>query len=67
MKLTLKELQGLKGVGDILAQRFIKAGYDTFDKVAAAGEEGLRKIQGINPRMIQPKKPAKGLKRPENH
>jgi Helix-hairpin-helix domain len=50
----LKELQKLKGVGEILSRRFVEAGYDTFAKVMAAGEDGLKKIQGINPKMIQP-------------
>lgn len=49
---VMKELQQLKGVGKVLSKRFIDAGYDSFAKIAAAGEEGLRKIQGVNPRMI---------------
>ena len=49
-----KELQKLKGVGDVLARRLVEAGYDTFARIAAAGEDGLKKIQGLNPRMIQP-------------
>jgi Helix-hairpin-helix domain len=49
-----KELQKLKGVGEVLSRRLAEAGYDTFAKVVAAGEEGLKKIQGLNPRMIQP-------------
>jgi hypothetical protein len=48
----MKELQKLQGVGEILSRRFIEAGYDTFAKVAAAGKEGLGKIPGINPRML---------------
>ena len=52
MKAEMKELQKLKGVGEVLSQRLVDAGYDTFAKVAAAGEEGLAKIQGINPRML---------------
>jgi len=52
MKQAMKELQKLKGVGNILARRFIEAGYDTFAKIAATGEEGLRNIQGLNPRMV---------------
>ncbi|HLO25764.1 MAG TPA: helix-hairpin-helix domain-containing protein [Geobacteraceae bacterium] len=54
MKQQMKELQKLKGVGTVLAQRLVAAGLDTFAKIAAAGEEGLKKIQGLNPRMIQP-------------
>lgn len=53
MKKESKELQKLKGVGEVLARRLVEAGHDTFAKVAAAGEEGLRKIQGINPRMVR--------------
>ena len=49
---VMKELQKLKGVGEILSRRFIEAGYDTFAKIAAAGEEGLRKVPGVNPRML---------------
>lgn len=49
---VMKELQKLKGVGEVLARRFMEAGYDTYAKVAAAGEEGLRKIPGVNPRML---------------
>jgi endonuclease III len=52
MKEKIKELQKLQGVGDILSQRFVEAGYDTFAKVAAAGEKGLGKIPGVNPRML---------------
>ena len=54
MKQSMKELQQLKGVGEVLSRRLVEAGYDTFAKIAAAGEEGLRKIQGLNPRIIQP-------------
>ena len=54
MRQRVKELQKLKGVGEILSQRMVAAGLDTFAKIVAAGEEGLKKIQGLNPRMIQP-------------
>lgn len=50
---AMKELQKLQGVGEILSKRFIEAGYDTFSKIAAAGEEGLRKIPGVNPRVLR--------------
>jgi Holliday junction resolvasome RuvABC DNA-binding subunit len=53
MTKAMKELQKLKGVGAVLARRIAEAGYDTFAKVAAAGEEGLRKIPGINPRLLK--------------
>lgn len=52
MKETLKELQKIKGIGEILSRRFVEAGYDTYGKIAAAGEEALKTIKGINPRAI---------------
>ncbi len=52
MKKKLAELRKLRGVGDILSVRLVEAGYDTFAKVAAAGEEGLKKIPGMNPRLV---------------
>lgn len=51
-KSVQKELQQIKGVGEVVAQRLVEAGFDSFAKVAAAGEEGLRKIRGLNPRGI---------------
>ena len=53
MKKSIQDLQKLKGVGAVLSQRLLAAGLDTFAKVAAAGEEALRKIPGMNPRMVQ--------------
>lgn len=47
-----KELQQIKGVGEVVAQRLVGAGFDSFAKIAEAGEEGLRNIRGINPRSI---------------
>ena len=47
-----KELQQIKGVGAVVAQRLVEAGFDSCAKVAEAGEEGLRSIRGINPRAI---------------
>ncbi len=52
MKKKAGELQKLRGVGEVLSGRLVEAGYDTFAKVAAAGEEGLKKIPGINPRLV---------------
>ena len=52
MKKATTALQELRGVGDVLAQRLAEAGCDTFAKVAAAGQEGLAQIRGINPRML---------------
>ncbi len=47
-----KELTRLRGIGENLAARFLEAGVDSFEKVVAAGEEGLKKIKGINPRAL---------------
>jgi Helix-hairpin-helix domain len=52
MKKKLNELKQLKGVGEVLARRLVEAGFDTFAKVTAAGEEGLKKVQGINQRVV---------------
>ncbi|WP_298273316.1 helix-hairpin-helix domain-containing protein [Geobacter sp.] len=53
MKKQMKELQRINGVGDVLARRLVEAGLGTFDKIVAAGEEGLKKIKGIPPRGLQ--------------
>lgn len=53
MQKKMKELQKLKGVGETMSRRFVEAGYDTYARIAAAGDEGLKKVQGLNPRMIQ--------------
>ncbi|MHB1400539.1 MAG: helix-hairpin-helix domain-containing protein [Trichloromonadaceae bacterium] len=47
-----KELQKIKGIGAVLAQRLIEAGIDSPAKLAEMGEEGLKQLRGINPRMI---------------
>ncbi|MBJ6724965.1 helix-hairpin-helix domain-containing protein [Geomesophilobacter sediminis] len=52
MPQTIKELQEIKGIGRVLAKRLFDAGLDSPAKVAQAGEEGLQKIRGINPRAI---------------
>ncbi len=53
MKQGIKELQKLKGIGEVLAKRFFEAGYDTLAKVASASVEDLGKIPGVNPRVLQ--------------
>jgi DNA anti-recombination protein RmuC len=54
MKNNSKELRKIKGIGEVLSKRLIEAGYDTFDKIAAAGEAGLKKIRGLNRPQIKP-------------
>jgi len=48
----LMKLTRLRGVGKTLAARLTDAGLDSFEKIAAAGREGLKNIRGINPRAI---------------
>jgi hypothetical protein len=53
MNKAMKELQKLKGIGEVLARRLIEASYDTIAKVAAAEEHGLKEIPGLNPRKVR--------------
>ena len=53
MKREMEELQALKGVGKILAQRLIAASYNSIAKVAAAEEYGLKRIPGMNPKLVR--------------
>jgi predicted flap endonuclease-1-like 5' DNA nuclease len=53
MKKETKELQKLKGIGEVLSQRLIEASYNTIAKVAAAEEHGLKKIPGMNPQKLR--------------
>ena len=46
------DLQQLKGVGRVLSKRLQEMGLDSLEKIAQAGEEVLKKISGINPRMV---------------
>jgi len=49
MKNQIKELQKLKGIGEILSRRLVESSYDTIAKVAAAEIKGLERIAGMNP------------------
>jgi len=53
MKLQMKELQKLHGVGEVLSRRLVEAGLHNCERIVVAGEDGLRMVKGINPRMIQ--------------
>jgi len=53
MKKQQKELQKLKGIGEVLSRRLIESSYDTIAKVAAAEEKGLEKIAGMNPQKVR--------------
>lgn len=46
------ELEQLRGIGAVLAKRLRSARLDSFQKIAEAGEEGLKVIDGINLRLV---------------
>jgi ERCC4-type nuclease len=52
MKEQMKELQRLKGIGEVLS-RLVESSYDTIAKVAAAEEKGLKRIAGMNPQKVR--------------
>jgi hypothetical protein len=52
MKKSLKELQKIRGIGEVLARRLVAAGHDTYEKLHALGEEGLRGVKGIKPGAV---------------
>jgi hypothetical protein len=52
MTLTARELQQIKGIGEVLAMRLVEAGHDSFAKIVKLGESGLKEIKGINPKAI---------------
>jgi len=52
MSLTARELQQIKGIGDVLAKRLLESGHDSFAKIVKLGESGLRKVQGINQKAV---------------
>jgi len=53
MKNQIKELQKLKGIGEVLSRRLVEVSYDTISKVAAAEESGLERIAGMNPKKLR--------------
>jgi predicted flap endonuclease-1-like 5' DNA nuclease len=53
MNKQMKELQKLKGIGEVLSRRLIEASYNTIAKVAAAEEHGLKRIPGMNPQKVR--------------
>jgi predicted flap endonuclease-1-like 5' DNA nuclease len=53
MKEQMKELQKLKGIGEVLSRRLVESSYDTIAKVASAEEKGLEKIAGMNPQKVR--------------
>ena len=53
MKEQMRELQKLKGIGEILSRRLVESSYDTISKVAAAEKKGLERIAGMNPQKVR--------------
>jgi predicted flap endonuclease-1-like 5' DNA nuclease len=53
MEGKMKELQKLKGIGEVLSRRLVEASYDTIAKVAAAEKKGLERIAGMNPQKLR--------------
>jgi predicted flap endonuclease-1-like 5' DNA nuclease len=52
MKEQMKELQKLKGIGEVLSKRLVEASYDTIAKVAAAEKHGLERVAGLNAKKL---------------
>jgi predicted flap endonuclease-1-like 5' DNA nuclease len=53
MKEQMKELQKLKGIGEVLSRRLVESSYDTIAKVAGAEKKGLERIVGMNPQKVR--------------
>jgi len=53
MKEQMKELQKLKGIGEVLSRRLVESSYDTISKVAGAEKKGLERIVGMNPQKVR--------------
>lgn len=53
MKEQMKELQKLKGIGEVLSRRLVESSYDTIGNVAGAEKKGLEKIMGMNPQKVR--------------
>ena len=53
MKEQMKELQKLKGIGEVLSRRLVESSYDTIAKVAAAEKKGLERIAGMNAQKVR--------------
>jgi predicted flap endonuclease-1-like 5' DNA nuclease len=53
MKNAMKELQQLKGIGNVLSRRLVEASYDSIAKVASAEEKNLERIAALNPQKAR--------------
>lgn len=52
MESAIKQLQQIKGVGEVLAERLVAAGFDTIPRLAAADAQKLAGIKGLLPTAI---------------
>lgn len=50
--ITVKELQKIRGIGEALSARLLESGHDSFRKIADLGEDGLKRLKGINIKAI---------------
>jgi predicted flap endonuclease-1-like 5' DNA nuclease len=53
MKEQMKELQKLKGIGEVLSRRLVESSYDSISKVAAAEVQGLARIARMKPQKVR--------------
>ncbi len=52
MQEAVKQLQKIKGVGEVLAARLVEAGFDTLARFAEATAEELAGIKGLQPSSL---------------
>ena len=52
MKEQMKELQKLRGIGEVLSRRLVESSYDSISKVAAAEVKGLARIARMSPQKV---------------
>jgi predicted flap endonuclease-1-like 5' DNA nuclease len=53
MKEQMKELQKLRGIGEVLSRRLVESSYDSISKVAGAEVHGLARIARMNPQKVR--------------
>lgn len=53
MKEKNKEIQNLKGIGEVLSRRLVESGHDTLTKIASAEEKELERVTGLNPQKVR--------------
>jgi len=58
MKEQMKELQKIKGIGEVLSRRLVESSYDTIGKVAGAEKKGLERIAGMNHKSTDYRNPS---------